>query len=205
MRQMKEDRPAGNMPEHLVRDAPSVLVTAYNMFLEVSDGQRWVRSNASLSVCCASQCKPWKAVSGMNYIRRSSEPLEAVGLILHQPQCVEACSKEELAEALGSLLCVLEDTREKVTSHNGLSHAYWSEMARTQRIRDLPINCAFGRPARGIFVRSMWRSTPCGPCLIRSCPSQCFSPSCQSSAACCTSTWRYLSPTEAAGMLMPPL
>ena len=52
VRQMKEDRPAGDMPDHLVREAPSVLVTAYDQFL---GGVRWSevgeqRCNACLSV-----------------------------------------------------------------------------------------------------------------------------------------------------------
>ena len=145
MREVKENRPAGDMPDHLVRDAPDVLVTASAQLLELSDDRRWASSDAILSVCYDSQRKPLKAVSGMLGICRTFEPLEAVGLILHQPQCVEACSKEELAGALSCLLCVLEDTRDKVSSHNDLSHANWSEMARMQSVSIFPIN--FTRPA----------------------------------------------------------
>ena len=54
---------------------------------------------------------------------RSFPPLEAIGLILHQPQFVGACSEGELSEALGSLLCEAEGTRDKVGSQCHLSDA----------------------------------------------------------------------------------
>ena len=46
MREVKEDRPAGDMPDHLVREAPGVLVTACDKVPQMSDGQRWASSHA---------------------------------------------------------------------------------------------------------------------------------------------------------------
>ena len=114
MREVKKDHSAGDMPDHLVREAPSILVDACNQLLGISDGQRWADSDAILFVMYDSQCKPSEAISGMLGVLRSFQPLEAVGLILHQPQFTAACSEEELAEALASLLYGFEGTRDKV-------------------------------------------------------------------------------------------
>ena len=118
VREVKKDRPAGDMPDHLVREAQSVLVTACDQFFGISDGKRWASSNAILFVLYDSQCKPSEAISGMLGVLRSFEPLEAVGLILHQPLFIEACSEEELAEALASMLYAFEGTRDKVGSRD---------------------------------------------------------------------------------------
>ena len=56
-------------------------------------------------------------------VYRSFEHIEVVGLILHQPQYVETCSKEDLGDALGALLSVLHGSRDKVGSRRGLSDA----------------------------------------------------------------------------------
>ena len=50
MREVKEDRPAGDMPDHLVREAPGVLTNASEQFIWMSDGQRWASSDATLSL-----------------------------------------------------------------------------------------------------------------------------------------------------------
>ena len=138
-------------------------------------------------------------------VYRSYEPFEALGLILHQPQFVGACSKAELEEALWGLLGELEGTRDKVDSQKTLCDASQPSNigALHAECKGFSHDCIFERPAKQFTVCSIWPSTPCGLCLSRSCPSQCFSLSCQSSAACWMSTWHCLSPTEAAGMLTP--